>query len=181
MSTTTSPGPGVGSGASPNSSTSGPPCFVSSTAFMVSSCLLLPLQKLRQELAHPRRLLLLYPMAGAIDQMAAQHSRAQALLHPLEIAGTLVRPPILFSRDEDRGHVDRPAREQLQFSGVDAFRPAPIPLQTALEPVALVFGAVDGELALRKPSAGRDLGGGRHLGRYGFGHVLGQIHDVVGW
>src|SRR5260370_37296553 len=94
-------GPEVGSGASPSWSASGPPCFVSSTAFMVSSCLLLPSQKLRQELAHPLRLLLLCPMAGAIDQMAAEHSRAQALLHPLKIAGTLVGPPILFSRDKD--------------------------------------------------------------------------------
>src|SRR6266581_999215 len=155
MSTTTSPGPAVGSGASPNCSTSSPPCFVSSTAFMVSSCPLLPLQKFRQERAHPRRLLLLYAMAGAVDQMAAQHPRAQGVLHPLEITGTLICAPILFARDEDRGHVDRPAREQLQFGGIDALRPAPIPLQTALEPVALVFAAVDGEFVLRKPPACR--------------------------
>src|SRR6266581_709126 len=102
MSTTTSPGPAVGSSISPNCSTSGPPCFVSSTAFMVSSSLLLPLQKRRQVRAHPRGLLLLYPMSGAVDQMAPQHSRAQALLHPLEIAGTLVGSPILLAGDEDR-------------------------------------------------------------------------------
>src|SRR6516162_9441873 len=111
MSTTTSPGPAVGSGASPKRSTSGPPCFVSSTAFIVSSYLLLPLQKLDQELADTVRLLLLYPMGGAFYQMAAQHPRARALSHPLEIAGTLVGSPILFSCDEDRRHVDGPTRE----------------------------------------------------------------------
>src|SRR5215469_9542833 len=131
ISTTTSPGPAVGSGTSPSCNTSGAPCFVNSTAFMGSSRLSLPLQKLDQQLAYP---LLLHPMAGTVDQMAAQHPRARALLHPLEIAGTLVSPPILFARNEDRGHVDGPAREQLQFSGVDAFRPAPVPLQPALEP-----------------------------------------------
>src|SRR5271167_1370356 len=118
MSTTTSPGPGVGSGTSLRRSTSGPPCFVNSTAFIDSSCLLLPLQKLDQQLAHPLRLLLLHPMAGAIDQMATQHPRACALLHPLETAGTLVGPPIAFSRNEHRGHVDGPAGEQLQFAVV---------------------------------------------------------------
>src|SRR5271165_6263967 len=108
MSTTTSPRPAVGSGASPRRSTSGPPCFVNSTAFIVSSCPLLPLQKLDQELAHPLRLLLLHPMAGAIDQMATQHPRARALLHPLKIAGPLVSPPIAFSRNKHRGHVNGP-------------------------------------------------------------------------
>src|ERR1700740_3717846 len=109
MSTTTSPGPAVGSGASPMRSTSGPPCFVNSTAFIVSSRLSLPLQKLDQERAHPLGLLLLHPIAGAIDQMATEHSRAGPLLHPLEIAGTLVGPPVAFSGNEDRGHVNRPA------------------------------------------------------------------------
>src|SRR3974390_1914220 len=106
MSTTTSPGPAFGSGASSRRSTSGPPCFVNSTAFMISSCLLLALQKLDQERAHPLRLLLLYPMAGAFYQMAAPHPRAHALSHTLEIARTLVGPPILSARDEDRRHID---------------------------------------------------------------------------
>src|SRR5215472_16723548 len=84
MSITTSPGPAFGSGASPSCSTSGPPCLVNSTAFIVSSRLLLQLQKLQQEPAHLLRLLLLYPMASTIDQMAAEHSRASNLLHSLE-------------------------------------------------------------------------------------------------
>src|SRR5208282_2614242 len=159
MSTTTSPGPGVGSGTSLRRSTSGPPCFVNSTAFIDSSCLLLPLQKLDQQLAHPLRLLLLHPMAGTIDQMAAQHPRAGALFHALEIARTLVSAPIAFARDKDRGHVDRPAREQLQFAVEPALRPAPVPLEPALEPGALILGAVNSELVLRKPTTCRDLGG----------------------
>src|SRR5271156_2217054 len=111
MSTTTSPGPGVGSDTSPRRNTSGPPCFVNNTAFIDSSCLLSPLQKPDQELTHPPRLLLLHPMAGTIDQMAAQHPCARALFHPFEISRTLISSPIAFSRNKDRGHVDRPARE----------------------------------------------------------------------
>src|SRR5271166_5741492 len=120
---------------------------------IVSSCLSLPLQKLDQERAHPLRLLLLHPMAGAIDQMATQHPPARALLHPLEIAGTLVSPPIAFSRNEYRGHVNGPAGEQLQFAVGSAVRPAPVPLQSTLEPGPLVLGAVNRELALRQPAA----------------------------
>src|SRR6516164_171301 len=127
-STTTSPGPAVGSGASPRRSSSGPPCFVNNAAFIVSSCLLPPSEKLDQQLAHPLRLLLLHPMAGAIDQMTAQHPRAHALLHPFKIAGTLVGSPIAFSCDEDRGDVNGSVREQLQFSDIDASRAAPVPL-----------------------------------------------------
>src|ERR1700720_1148549 len=106
ISTTTSPGPAVGSGTSPSCSTSGPPCFVNSTAFMGSSRLSPPLQKLDQQLAYPLRLLLLHPMARAGDQMAAQHPGARPPLHSLEIAGPLVSPPILFARDKHRGHID---------------------------------------------------------------------------
>src|SRR6516164_8031354 len=179
-STTTSPGPAFGSGASPRRSTSGPPCFVNSTACIVSSWFSLQLQKLDQQRAHPLRLLLLHPMAGTIDQMATQNPPARTLLHPLEIAGTLVGPPIAFSRYEYRGHVNGSAGEQLQFAGGSGFRPAPVPLQSTLEPGPLVHGAVDRELALRQPAACCDLGGRRHLGRYGFRHVLVQVHNVVG-
>src|ERR1700756_2769266 len=106
ISTTTSPGPAVGSGTSPSCSTSGPPCFVNSTAFMGSSRLSPSPQKLDQQLAYPLRLLLLHPMAGTVDQMAAQHPRARALLHSLEIAGTLVGPPIALAGDKHRRDVN---------------------------------------------------------------------------
>src|SRR5215831_1877686 len=182
MSTTTSPGPAVGSGVSPRRRTSGPPCSVSSTAFIAPPpALSLPPQKLGQQLADPLRLLLLHPMAAAVDQITAQHSRASALLHALEIPGPLVGPPIALPRDKKRGDVDRTAREQLQLAVKPAPRPAPVPLQSTLEPGSFVFAAVDGELVFREPPAGRALGGRRHLGRHGFRHVLVQIHDVVGW
>src|SRR5882672_5275191 len=113
MSTTTSPGPAVGSGTSPRCSTSGSPCFVNSTAFMVPSRLSLPLQEIDQQLIHPLRLLLLHPMPGAVDKMAAQHPGARALLHPLVVPGALVGSPIAFAGDKDRRHIDAPAREQL--------------------------------------------------------------------
>src|SRR5215472_14512411 len=108
MSTTTSPDPAFGSGASPSPSTSGPPCLVNNTAFIVSSRLSLQLQKLQQEPAHLLRLLLLHPMAGAVDQMAAEHPRASTLLHSLEVTGALVGSPIAFSRDEERRHINGP-------------------------------------------------------------------------
>src|SRR5207245_4034133 len=102
MSTTTSLGPAVGSGTSARCNTSGPPCFSNSTAFMALSSLLLKLQKLDQQLAHPFRLLLLHPMPGAVDQVTTRHPGARALLHPLEIAGTLVRPPVALSGNKNR-------------------------------------------------------------------------------
>src|SRR5260370_18279041 len=108
MSTTTSPGPAVGSGTSARCNTSGPPCFSNSTAFMAFSSLLLLLkpQKLDQQLAHPFRLFLLHPMPGAVDQVATHHPGARALLHPLEIAGTLVGPPVARSGNKNSRHID---------------------------------------------------------------------------
>src|SRR6266446_8603223 len=151
MSTTTSAGSAVGSGTSPSCSTSDPPCFVNSTAFMGSSRLSPPLQKLDQQLAYPLRLLLLHPMAGAVDQMAAQHPRARALLHSLEIAGPLVGPPIALSSDKHGGHINGPTRKQLQLGRVEASCATPIPLQPALEPVSLILGGVHCEFVLRQP------------------------------
>src|SRR5260370_25455439 len=106
MSTATSPDPAIGSGASARCNTSGSPCFSNSTAFMAFLPLLLPLQKLDQQLAHPFRLFLLHPMPGAVDQMATHHPGARALLHPLEIAGTLVGPPVARSGNKNSRHID---------------------------------------------------------------------------
>src|SRR5205807_367723 len=104
ISTTTSPGAATGSGTSARCNTSGPPCFSNNTAFMASSPLLLPPQKVDQQLAHMFRLLLLHPMPGAVDQVASHHTRACPLLHQLKIAGTLVGSPVAFSGDEYRRH-----------------------------------------------------------------------------
>src|ERR1700738_4116324 len=164
MSTTTSTGPAIGLGISARCNTSGSPCFSNSTAFMFFLPLLLPLQKFDQQLAHPFRLFLLHPMPGAVDQMTAHHPRAGALLHSLEIAGTLVCSPVAFSRNEHGRNIDGAAGKQLKLGVIEALRPGPIPLQSALETSPLVFGAVDAKLAVGQPSASRDLGWRRHLG-----------------
>jgi len=42
---------------------------------------LLLLDKLKQQLRYPLGLFLLHPMPGAVNQMAAEHAGAGALLH----------------------------------------------------------------------------------------------------
>src|ERR1700704_724089 len=86
-------------------------------------------------------------MAGALDQMTADHLRACACLHRFEYAGTLMCAPILLARDKARGHVDGSARECFEFGGERAGSAAAIPLQSALESGARIFGAVEGKLA----------------------------------
>src|SRR5690242_16557563 len=68
-----------------------------------------PPQQLEQQFGHSFRLLLLHPMAGAVEQMTAEHAGAGSLLHALEGAGALVSAPIALAGDEHRGHVDRAA------------------------------------------------------------------------
>src|ERR1700731_409368 len=169
MSTTPSPGPAIGSGPSDRCNTSGSPCFSNSTAFMAFLPLLSPLQKLDQQLAHPFRLFLLHPMPSAVDQMTAQHPRAGAILHALEIAGALIGSPIAFSCNEHGRNIDSAAGKQLKLGIIEALRPGPIPLQSALETGPLVLGAVDAKLAVGQPSASRDLGWRRHLGCHRLG------------
>ena len=57
------------------------------------------------------RLLLLHPMTGTVDQMAAEHAGAGGLLHALEIAGALVGAPVVLASDKELRHVDRAAGE----------------------------------------------------------------------
>src|SRR6266481_5414763 len=130
MSTTTSPGPAIGSGTSARCNTSGPPCFSNSTAFMAFLPPLSPLQKLDQQLTHAFRLFLLNPVPGAADQMTTEHPCAGAVLHALEIAGALVGSPIAFSGNEHRRHIDGAAGKQLQLRVIEALRPGPIPVQS---------------------------------------------------
>ena len=49
-----------------------------------------PGEEVQQQAGDLGRLLLLYPVAGAVDEMAAEHLRARALLHRLEYAGALL-------------------------------------------------------------------------------------------
>src|SRR3989442_15889515 len=64
-------------------------------------------KELHEQLAHLLRLLLLHPVPGALDEMAAHHARAGAFLHALDIAGDLIGAPIALAGDEHRRHVDR--------------------------------------------------------------------------
>src|SRR3979411_1304421 len=114
------------------------------------------LHELQQEAANLLRLLLLHPMAGALDQMTADHLRACACLHRFEYAGTLICAPVLLARDKARGHVDGSARECFQFGGERAGSAAAIPLQAALESGARIFGAVAGKLSVGQPFVGSD-------------------------
>ena len=55
------------------------------------------LQELQQHVTNLLRLFLLYPMAGAVDQMTADHVRACGRLHCFEYAGALIGAPVLFA------------------------------------------------------------------------------------
>src|SRR5262249_50194605 len=71
--------------------------------------------KERQEEAHDLlRLLLLHPMAGAVDEVAAAHLGAGKLLHALDRPWRLVDPPIAAAGDEERRHVDGALGEDLE-------------------------------------------------------------------
>src|ERR1035437_2106428 len=73
--------------------------------------------ELQQQTGKLLRLLLLHPVAGAVDQMTADHAGARGRLHRLEYAGALVSAPVLFARDEAAGHVDAAARTGFEFDG----------------------------------------------------------------
>src|SRR5579863_258778 len=115
-------------------------------------------QEIDQQPGDRLGLFLLHPVTGAVDQVTSPHVRARGSLHSFEIARPLVDPPIALSGDEERRHVDGSARKQLQLRIVTALGPGTVPVEAALEAVALIFGAVDREFAVRQPTAGRDLG-----------------------
>src|SRR4051812_38253787 len=110
--------------------------------------------------------------------MTALHLRTRAVLHRLDIAGTLIHAPVALPGDEHRRHVDGAAGEDLQLAGVLALSSAAVPLQATLEPNASVLAAIERELLVRQPFACSDLCGGRHLGSNRLRHVPIEIHDV---
>src|SRR5436190_7772817 len=136
-------------------------------------------QEFEQVTGYLLRLLLLHPVPGALDEVAAGHSRAGALLHALEIARPLIDPPVALSCDKRRADVDRAAREELQLRDVLGTRRATVPVEAALEADPRVLVAVDLELVIGKPFAGGDRRRRRHLRRYRFRHSLVLIQDVV--
>src|SRR6185312_2417542 len=127
--------------------------------FSISSLCLGGLQELDQKPAHFARLLLLYPMAGAIDEMAADHVGAGFRLHRFIDTWALIGAPVLLARDEGGGDVDGAAGPQLQIRRKHAGRAAAIPLQAALKAAARIFGSVERKLAVRQPCVGGDFGG----------------------
>lgn len=66
-------------------------------------------EELNQQSTDQFRLLLLYPMSGAIEKMKSNHIRAGGIAHPVDRTRRLIDAPIAFSRDELRGHVYRAA------------------------------------------------------------------------
>src|SRR5712675_931168 len=63
-------------------------------------------QEIEQQRNDLLRLLLLHPVPGAVEQLAADHAGAD-LLRAFESARRLVDAPVAHSADEDRWHVDR--------------------------------------------------------------------------
>ena len=91
-------------------------------------------------------------------------------------------PQSLLAGDEHRGHVDGAAGEQLQLGGIA--RP---PVRQRYhcsppwKPVRAIFGGCTPQARARAASGRRrSAAGGGHLGRHRRGHVLVQVHDVVG-
>src|SRR4029453_5650686 len=74
-----------------------------------------PLQEIQQQLANPSLLLLLPPVPGAFEQVAAGEASARRVLHALDRPRSLIDAPVTRARDEDRRDVDGPPGEQLQL------------------------------------------------------------------
>src|SRR5712691_13057931 len=105
-------------------------------------------QKRNQQPGHFRRSLLLHPMAGAVDEVTAEHAGASAFLHRLIDPGALIGAPVLLAGDEAGGHVDAAAGKRLELGAECARCPAAIPLQAALEAYALIFRTVERQFAI---------------------------------
>src|SRR5690606_12795661 len=90
-------------------------------------------QELQQQAVHPIGLLLLDPVAGALDEVAGLHPGAGPGLHGFVGARSLVYAPVAAAGKEAGRHLDPAAGEQLE-TGRDALvGGAAIPLQPALE------------------------------------------------
>src|SRR5258706_2206920 len=94
---------------------------------------ILGFQEVEQQPCDRLGLLLLDPVSGTWDEVAAPHLRAGLGLHALEGAGHLVDAPVGAAGDEQRRDIDGPSGERDQFRDAGGFGAAPIPLQPALE------------------------------------------------
>src|SRR5687767_11008343 len=134
-------------------------------------CTLWP-QKVEQQPVDALRLLLLHPVASALDEVTAAQVGAGLRLHTLEIARLLVDAPVGRAGDEHRRDVDGAARERKQPGNLVGAGAAAVPLQPALEAGALERLRIFGELRVGEPRRRAR----RHYGRYRFGHVFAQLH-----
>lgn len=112
------------------------------------------------------------------------------MTHAVQRARGLIHVPILGSRDEEAGHGQFLAREDVEVAsrmllpraagGRDA-----VPVQAALEAGAAEFLHVHGELGVREPAlaAGLHVRGfrGGHAAGNGVAHAAFEWHYVVGW
>ena len=133
-----------------------------------------------QPLAQPNRLLLLNPVSGALDHLDAVQLGHRLRLHQIESARHRVTSPVLFTADEKRRHIDRPARKEAEFGVQGRVGKDAISLQGALKAGATIFLDIHAKLRLGEPFARLDFTGGRMERGNRLGHRLTQIHDIVG-
>src|SRR5579883_3446362 len=91
--------------------------------------LTLPPQEIEQQFPDHGGLLLLHPMPGAVDQVAADHPGAGAFLHGFEIARPLIGAPIAPAGDEHRRHVDPASGKEPQFGIGEPRSAAAVPIE----------------------------------------------------
>lgn len=75
------------------------------------------LDKVEQERAEPKRLLLLHPVTSAVDQRDVSHSRRCLCPHKIERARRRIGAPIALPANEERWDIDCLVRKQTQFGG----------------------------------------------------------------
>jgi putative intracellular protease/amidase len=132
-----------------------------------------------QPLAQPNRLLLLNPVSGALDHLDAVQLGRRLRLHQIESARRRVTSPVLFTADEKRRHIDRPARKEAEFRVQGRVGKDAISLQGALKTSATIFLDIHAKLRFGEPFARMHFtGGGMERGDR-VGHRLTQIHDIV--
>jgi hypothetical protein len=99
------------------------------------------LQEAEQRGDHRLGLLLLHPVAGAVDPVAATQVGQRTGLHGLVRPGHLEHPPVLAAGDEAGRHLDAPSAEQAQLRAVRRIDGAAVPLQPTLQPGACELAA----------------------------------------
>src|SRR5437868_14761430 len=90
-------------------------------------------QELQQQPTHPIGLLLLDPVAGAVDEVYASDPRARALLHAVEGTWILIGPPVALAGHDHGRLIDGPSGKDLQVRVEPPARSDAIGLRAALK------------------------------------------------